>query len=153
MTPVPYPTWPVRLGSPAQSVEASRFNSLIGKAAREHQVDQALLQAIIAVESGYNARAVSNKGAKGLMQLMPETARRYGVKDMFDPAQNIRGGAQYLRDLMQRFNNDLTLTLAAYNAGEAAIVQYGHRIPPFRETMQYVPKVLDAYQQYRSAIR
>jgi soluble lytic murein transglycosylase-like protein len=153
LTPVPYPTWPVRLGVPARSVEASRYNSLIGKAAREHQVDQALLQAVIAVESGYNPRAVSHKGAKGLMQLMPETARRYGVTDIFDPAQNIKGGAQYLRDLIQRFNNDVPLALAAYNAGEAAIVQYGHRIPPFRETMLYVPKVLDAYNQYRSAIR
>lgn len=153
LTPVPYPTWPVRLGAPALSVEASRYNSLIGKMAYEHQVDQALLQAVIAVESGYNPRAVSHKGAKGLMQLMPETARRYGVTDIFDPAQNIKGGAQYLRDLMQKFNNDVPLALAAYNAGEAAIVQYGHRIPPFRETMQYVPKVLDAYQQYRSAIR
>lgn len=153
MTPVPYPTWPVRLDAPAWSAEAGQYSSLIGKVAQEHQIDQALLQAVIAVESGYNPRAVSHKGAKGLMQLMPETARRYGVTDIFDPAQNVRGGARYLRDLMQRFNNDLSLALAAYNAGEEAIVQYGHRIPPFRETMQYVPKVLDAYRQYRSVIR
>lgn len=126
-----------------------RYGPLVEKAAREHQIDRALLQAVIAAESGYDPYAISRKGAVGLMQLTPETARRYGVRNLYDPAENIRGGAQYLRDLMRRFNNDLPLTLAAYNAGEDAIVRYGNRVPPYRETLQYVPRVMDLYQRYR----
>lgn len=130
-----------------------RYAPLVEKVAREHSLDQALLQAMIAVESGFDPRAVSRKGAVGLMQLMPETARRYGVRDLYDPAENIQGGAKYLRDLMRKFNNDLSLTLAAYNAGEDAIVQYGHRIPPYRETLQYVPRVLTLYRRYQRNVR
>lgn len=122
---------------------------LLRKVAREHSIDQALLQAVMAVESGYDPNVVSRKGAVGLMQLMPETARRYGVRNLYDPAENIQGGAKYLRDLMRQFNNDLSLTLAAYNAGEDAIVQYGNRIPPYRETLQYVPRVLTLYREYQ----
>jgi soluble lytic murein transglycosylase-like protein len=132
---------------------SNRYAPLVQKVAREHSLDRALLQAMIAVESGYDPLAVSPKGAVGLMQLMPETARRYGVRDLYDPAQNIQGGAKYLRDLMRKFNNDLSLTLAAYNAGEDAIVQYGNRIPPYRETLQYVPRVLSLYRQYQRKIR
>lgn len=137
----------------ARPVDPSRFSPLVEKAAREHQIDQALLRAVIAVESGYDPNAVSHKGAVGLMQLMPQTARRYGVRNMYDPAQNIQGGARYLRDLMGKFNNDLPLVLAAYNAGEDAIAQYGNRIPPYRETRSYVPRVLDFYHQYQRSAR
>lgn len=133
----------------ARPINPERFSSLVEKAAREHQIDQALLHAVITVESGYDPQAVSQRGAVGLMQLMPQTARRYGVRNMYDPAQNIQGGARYLRDLMGKFNNDLPLVLAAYNAGEDAIVQHGNRIPPYRETRSYVPRVLDFYRQYQ----
>jgi len=132
---------------------SDRYTPLVKKAAREHSLDQALLQAMIAAESGFDPHAVSPKGAVGLMQLMPETARRYGVHNLYDPAENIQGGAKYLRDLMRKFNNDLSLTLAAYNAGEDAIIQYGHRIPPYRETLQYVPRVLTLYRQYQRNVR
>jgi soluble lytic murein transglycosylase-like protein len=127
----------------------NRYGPLVEKAAREHQIDRALLQAVIAAESGYDPYAISRKGAAGLMQLTPEIARRYGVRNLYDPAENIRGGAQYLRDLMRRFNNDLSLALAAYNAGEDAIVRYGNRVPPYRETLQYVPRVMYLYKRYR----
>lgn len=137
----------------ARPVDPDRFSPLVEKAAHEHQIDQALLRAIIAVESGYDPNAVSRKGAVGLMQLMPQTARRYGVRNIYDPAQNIQGGARYLRDLMGKFDNDLPLVLAAYNAGEAAIAQHGNRIPPYRETRSYVPRVLDFYRQYQRASR
>jgi soluble lytic murein transglycosylase-like protein len=130
-----------------------RYAPLLEKAAREHSLDRALLQAMIATESGFDPHAVSSKGAVGLMQLMPETARRYGVRNRYDPAENIQGGAKYLRDLMRKFNNDLSLTLAAYNAGEDAIIQYGNRIPPYRETLQYVPRVLTLYRQYQRNVR
>jgi len=132
---------------------SDRYAPLVQKAAREHSLDQALLQAMIAAESGFDPRAVSPKGAVGLMQLMPETARRYGVRDRYDPAENIQGGAKYLRDLMRKFNNDLSLTLAAYNAGEDAVIQHGNRIPPYRETLQYVPRVLTLYRQYQRNVR
>jgi len=132
---------------------SDRYAPLVQKAAREHSLDQALLRAMIATESGFDPHAVSSKGAVGLMQLMPETARRYGVRDLYDPAENIQGGAKYLRDLMRKFNNDLSLTLAAYNAGEDAIIQYGNRIPPYRETLQYVPRVLTLYRQYQRNAR
>lgn len=134
-------------------VNPERFNPLIEQAAREHQIDQGLLHAVITVESGYDPHAVSRRGAVGLMQLMPQTARRYGVRNMYDPAQNIQGGARYLRELMGKFNNDLSLTLAAYNAGEDAVAQYGNRIPPFRETRSYVPRVLDQYRLYQRTPR
>jgi soluble lytic murein transglycosylase-like protein len=108
-----------------------------------------LLHAVISVESGYNARAVSKRGAAGLMQLMPETARRFGVADVFDPADNVRAGAQYLIALLKLFDNDLRLALAAYNAGEGAVIKYGRRIPPYRETAAYVPRVVGFYEKFR----
>lgn len=132
---------------------SDRYAPLVQKVAREHSLDQALLQAMIEAESGFDPHAVSRKGAVGLMQLMPETARRYGVRNLYDPVENIQGGAKYLRDLMRKFNNDLSLTLAAYNAGEDAIIQYGNRIPPYRETLQYVPRVLTLYRQYQRNAR
>jgi soluble lytic murein transglycosylase-like protein len=144
---------PERSDHQMRSRNSKRFSPLVEKAAREHEIDQALLHAVITVESGYDPHAVSRRGAVGLMQLMPQTARRYGVRNIRDPAQNIQGGARYLRDLMGKFDNDLTLALAAYNAGEEAVVQYGNRVPPFRETLNYVPKVLDIYRRYQPTER
>ena len=126
----------------------SRYAKQIQAAAMAYNVDAGLIRAVISVESGYNPSAVSKGGAVGLMQLMPETAKRYKVTDRHDPAQNIRGGAQYLRDLLRMFNNDLHLTIAAYNAGEQAVMKYRNRIPPYRETLAYVPKVMKFYKQY-----
>ena len=129
----------------------SRYASQIQAAAIANNVEAALIRAVISVESGYNPSAVSRAGAVGLMQLMPETARRYNVKDRHNPGQNIHGGAQYLRDLLRMFNNDLHLTLAAYNAGEQAVMKYGNRIPPYRETLAYVPKVMKFYKRYSTS--
>ncbi len=124
-----------------------RFRSLVDEAAHAAEVDAALVHAVIAVESRYDPKAVSKRGASGLMQLMPDTAKRYGVADVFDPAQNIRAGALYLRDLLRMFDKDLKLALAAYNAGEQVVARYGNRIPPYRETEAYVPKVLAYYRK------
>lgn len=126
----------------------SRYASQIQAAAMANNVEAALIRAVISVESGYNPSAVSRAGAVGLMQLMPETARRYNVRDRRDPEQNIHGGAQYLRDLLSMFDYDLHLAIAAYNAGEQAVMKYGNRIPPYRETLAYVPKVMKFYRRY-----
>ena len=125
-----------------------KYAALISAIAREQQVQPGLVHAIVSVESRYNANAVSPKNAAGLMQLMPATASRYGVRDRFDPSENLRAGASYLRDLLHRFNNDLPLALAAYNAGENSVIRYGNRIPPFPETQMYVPQVLDLFRNY-----
>lgn len=130
----------------------ARYAKHIREAARANKLDVALIHAVISAESGYNPLARSSKGAAGLMQLMPETAKRYGVKNRLDPAQNIHGGARYLRDLVRMFNNDLQLAVAAYNAGENAVVKYGNRIPPYRETMTYVPRVMTYYRKYRTTL-
>lgn len=130
----------------------NRFASLVEAAARTYQVDAALLHAVISAESGYNPAAVSNKGAVGLMQLMPETARRYGVENSFDPEQNIRGGTKYLSYLLQLFGNNLELAVAAYNAGENAVIRHGYSIPPYRETLGYVPSVLKLQKKYRAIL-
>lgn len=117
--------------------------------AQNNQLDRELIHAVIQVESAFKVQAQSNKGAQGLMQLMPATAKRFGVKDSYDPAQNIEGGAKYLRELLTLFNNDVSLALAAYNAGENAVIKYGNSIPPYKETQLYVPKVLGIYQALR----
>jgi len=130
--------------------QPTRFSAHILAAAKETKVEPALIHAVISVESGYNPSARSHAGAVGLMQLMPGTAERYGVKNRLDPAQNIHGGARYLRDLQVMFNNNLQLVLAAYNAGEQAVIKYGKKIPPYRETIDYVPKVLSHYHRYRT---
>jgi len=135
----------------AQALEPGRYRSHILAAAEETRVDPALIHAVITVESGYNPSARSSAGAVGLMQLMPATAKRYGVKNRLDPAQNIHGGARYLRDLQVMFGNNLQLVLAAYNAGEESVMKYGRRIPPYRETVAYVPKVLSYYRKFRPA--
>ena len=134
------------------TAKARRYNKQIQKVAKKYQIEPALLHAVILAESQYNPEAISQRGASGLMQLMPDTALRYKVTDVFDPAQNIRGGAQYLRDLLKLFNNDLELTIAAYNAGENAVIKSGWRIPPFAETIAYVPKVMAFYRLYLERI-
>jgi soluble lytic murein transglycosylase-like protein len=126
------------------------FDQVVEEVSRTYGLESALLHAVISVESHYNPKAVSKKGAIGLMQLMPGTAKRYGVVDAFDPLQNLNGGAHYLRDLLTLFNSDVSLALAAFNAGEHAVAKYGNRLPPYRETVRYVPKVLDFYQRYRA---
>ena len=127
-----------------------QYAPMVTAVARKYKLDVALLHAVITVESGYNPNAQSPRGAIGLMQLMPETATRYAVKNIWDPGDNLSGGAQYLRDLLVLFNNNVSLALAAYNAGEAAVVQAGNQIPPFSETRSYVPRVLAHYASYRS---
>lgn len=124
------------------------YNHEVIAAAKETSLDPALIHAVIATESRHNPRALSNKGAFGLMQIMPATARRFNVKDKNDPKQNIVAGAKYLRELLTLYKGDLKLTLAAYNAGPGAVKKYSNHIPPYRETMHYVPKVLKFYQQY-----
>lgn len=125
---------------------SAQFDPIIEKAARAASVEADLLRAVIVVESGFNARAVSSAGAVGLMQLMPATARRFGAADRYDPKQNIHAGARYLGSLIERYDRDLRLALAAYNAGEAAVDRCGRCIPPYRETQAYVPKVLRVYE-------
>lgn len=126
--------------------KSARFEPLIQRAALSQAVRPELVRAVIVVESAFNPHAVSRRGAVGLMQLRPATARRYGVLDAFDPEQNITAGVHYLRDLLSRYGNNLELTLAAYNAGEDAVARYGNRIPPFSETQHYVPTVLRIYR-------
>jgi len=125
-----------------------RYTPLIDTTADRYRMDKYLIHAVVQAESDYNPRAVSSKGAVGLMQLMPATARRYGVTDRRDPAQNLSGGIRYLRDLMRQFRN-VSLALAAYNAGESAVKKYGHQIPPYPETRHYIRKVIRYYQQHR----
>jgi soluble lytic murein transglycosylase-like protein len=126
------------------------YRMIVDEVSRTYGMESALLHAVISVESRYNPKAVSKKGAVGLMQLMPQTAKRYWVSDAFDPRQNLDGGAQYLRDLLRMFNNDLHLALAAYNAGEQAVMKHGNRIPPYGETQRYVPLVLDRYKRFQT---
>jgi len=120
----------------------------IKRAANRHKLPYHLIHAVIRAESGYNAHAVSHAGAQGLMQLMPATAQRFGVKDPFNPRDNINGGSKYLSYLIKLFKGDYKLALAAYNAGENAVIRYGNRIPPYKETQNYVRKVLRFYQSY-----
>jgi soluble lytic murein transglycosylase-like protein len=119
----------------------TRFEPLVQQYAQEHGLRADLVRAVIQVESGFNPRARSPKGALGLMQLMPATARELGVQNAFDPAENIRGGATYLRQLLDRYDGNEELALAAYNAGSGAVDRHGGQIPPFRETRDYVRKV------------
>jgi soluble lytic murein transglycosylase-like protein len=132
----------------ARSVE---YDAAINRAAGEAKVHPELVRAVIVVESGFNPRAISRRGAIGLMQLLPTTARRYGAFNAFDPEQNIHAGALYLADLIARYGGEkLDLVLAAYNAGEDAVEKYGRRIPPYKETQAYVPNVLRMYRALRA---
>jgi soluble lytic murein transglycosylase-like protein len=124
-----------------------RFADLIEQAAYRHQVDAKLVHAVIQTESAYNSTAQSPKGAVGLMQLMPDTARRFGVTDRNDPDQNVDGGTRYLKHLINMFNPNLDLAVAAYNAGENAVIRYNNSIPPYPETQNYVKQVLALYNR------
>jgi soluble lytic murein transglycosylase-like protein len=132
--------------SASMLARASQYDSIIERAAVSAAVEPNLLRAVIVVESGFNSRAVSKRGAVGLMQLMPATASRFGVFDLYDPKENVHAGASYLKFLMDRFGHNVRLALAAYNAGEDAVDRNGGQIPPFTETMAYVPKVLRIYR-------
>jgi soluble lytic murein transglycosylase-like protein len=132
---------------------ASQYDAIIEKAAMSAALEPNLLRAVIVVESGFNSRAVSKRGAVGLMQLMPATASRFGVSNPYDPLENVHGGARYLKFLMDRFGQNVRLALAAYNAGEDAVDRNGGQIPPFTETMAYVPKVLKIYHMLTSQPR
>jgi soluble lytic murein transglycosylase-like protein len=136
-------------GRQAEPKLNSQYGRIIEEIARTYGLESALIHAVVSVESAYRVTAVSRKGAGGLMQLMPETAQRYGVADRFDPVQNLHGGARYLSDLLKMFNGDMRLTLAAYNAGENNVIKYGNQIPPFQETRAYVPKVMELYRKYQ----
>ena len=146
--PAPSPGAEAPVPANYRAPSSTQWNSHIEAAARANNLEPALIRAVISAESGHNPFARSPAGAVGLMQLMPATAQRYGVTNRLDPAQSINGGARYLRDLMDMFGNDMQLALAAYNAGEEAVMRYGRRIPPFQETMNYVPRVLKFYRQY-----
>lgn len=125
-----------------------RFDPLIHKVANRYDVDPALVKAIIKAESGYNPKAISKRGAKGLMQLMPGTAKALGVKDCFNPEHNINGGVKYFKELLERFNGNVKLSLAAYNAGARKVRLYGG-VPPFKATRYYVEKVFEYYSLYK----
>jgi len=128
----------------AQKAADSRLDRIVQDAAQRHGIDPVLVKAVISTESGWNTRAISQKGAVGLMQLIPSTAQRFGVGNPFDPAQNVEGGTMYLKSLLQRYNGDLSKSLAAYNAGERA-VDLSRGVPAIPETQRYVRKVTNAY--------
>jgi soluble lytic murein transglycosylase-like protein len=126
------------------------YDTIVNNAAIIYGVDPALIKAVIKTESDFDPYAVSNKGASGLMQLIPDTATRFGVTDVFDPKANIYGGTQYLSWLMTYFKGDLELVLAAYNAGEHAVEKYNNQVPPYKETINYVKKVFKFLDYYKS---
>jgi len=128
------------------------YRTLVDQVAERTNVEPALLHAVIQTESAYNPYARSPKGAVGLMQLMPGTAARYGVTDRTQASSNLYGGASYLRDLLRMFNNNMNLALAGYNAGENAVKRYGYQIPPYRETRNYVKRVLALYRTHLSKV-
>jgi soluble lytic murein transglycosylase-like protein len=130
-------------------VAPEQIDALVKQNADTWQVDPSLVKAIIANESGFNANATSPVGAQGLMQLMPATAQGVGVKDSYDPAQNVAGGTRYLKGLLDRFHGDVKLAVAAYNAGPGAVEKYGD-VPPYAETKNYVQNVLGSYDKYRA---
>jgi soluble lytic murein transglycosylase-like protein len=136
--------------SDASSERFTRYGEWIRQAAILYQIPEELIRAIIKCESDYDARAVSPAGAQGLMQMIPQTALRMQVRDAFDPREAIFGGTRYLRVLANMFNGDLELTIAGYNAGEAAVVRYAG-IPPYEETQAYVAHVLTYYRRYRTS--
>jgi soluble lytic murein transglycosylase len=141
------------LREPAVSARVTRaYDPAIRRASKEHGVSAALVKAIIAAESGFDPFAVSRKGAQGLMQLMPGTARELGVDDALDPWQNIDGGTRYLGKMIERFPGELTLAVAAYNAGPEAVTRH-QGVPPFDETRTYVKRVLRYYKKYNADFR
>lgn len=143
------PKMPVALARKQYNPAArTELQPVVDQAARRFGLSTALINAVITVESGFNAGAVSPKGAMGLMQLMPSTAARFDVRNVFSPRENIDGGSAYLAELLRRFGGDMRLALAAYNAGSRAVVQAGYHIPPFGETQNYVPLVMNYYRRY-----
>lgn len=134
----------IRATREARTTDAGRYESIIQRQAERQHLNPDLVRAVIQVESGFDPSARSDKGAEGLMQLMPSTAADYGVRDPFDPTENIRGGTAYLRDLLDRYGNDERLALAAYNAGPGTVDRFGGTVPPFPETQRYVRKIRSA---------
>lgn len=135
----------------SSNLKGKNYDHLIAKAADKFNLDSALIKAIIKAESNFNHRAVSPVGAQGLMQLMPKTASSLNVDDSFHPEKNIEGGARYLRYLLNVYKGNLSLALAAYNAGEKAVAKYHYNIPPYRETQNYVRRVLSFYREYSNS--
>jgi Transglycosylase SLT domain len=127
------------------------FEKFIRAAAKRYDMDADLIHCVVAVESNFNPKAVSPKKASGLMQLLPQTAAHYGVKNIFDPEENINAGTRYLKELMAKYH-DLTLALAAYNAGPERVDQYGRRVPPFLETMKYVQRIAKSYAKIKAEV-
>jgi membrane-bound lytic murein transglycosylase MltF len=145
----------IPLHPPAPSAQAATrkdVERLVNSASDQHQVDPDLVRSVIKAESGFNPRAVSPKGAQGLMQLMPGTASQLGVKDAFSPGENVEGGTRYLRDLLVLYNNDMAKALAAYNAGPQRVAQY-NGVPPYRETHAYVARVIKDFNRTKLAAR
>ncbi|MBC7925763.1 MAG: lytic transglycosylase domain-containing protein [Bryobacteraceae bacterium] len=136
---------PVELSEGKAAEAVLSIPELVETTAKKYDVDPLLVHSVIQVESGYNSRAVSPKGAQGMMQLMPGTARRFGVSNIFDPRENVEGGVRYLKYLQSLFPQDTKLAIAAYNAGEGAVWKYNNRVPPYRETEQYVQMVGQRY--------
>jgi hypothetical protein len=130
------------------NIDVNKYDEIINRTANKFGLDSALIKAIIKAESNFNHNAVSPVGAQGLMQLMPKTAYALSVDDSFHPEKNIEGGARYLRYLLKTYRGDLSLALAAYNAGEKAVAKYHYNIPPYRETQNYVRRVLSFYKSY-----
>jgi Transglycosylase SLT domain len=134
---------------PAPVAETAPFREMVKAAAARYGVDADLIASVIAAESNFDPKAVSKKNARGLMQLLPETAARFGVQNIFDPQENIDAGTHYLRDLLARYHNDLVLALAAYNAGPERVLQFG-RVPPYPETVSYIRRVKRSYEKSKS---
>lgn len=127
------------------------YYDIIRAAANHYGVDADLIHCVIAVESNFNAKAVSPRNARGLMQLLPSTAGRLGVKNIFDPKENVDGGTRYLRDMLARYNGDVALALAAYNAGPEKVQRYGNRVPPYTETQNYVLRIARGYAKMKAS--
>ena len=136
---------------PAPVATTAPLRDIVKAAAARYSMDVDLILSVIAAESNFDPKAISKKNARGLMQLLPETAARFGVHDIFDPAENIDAGTHYLRDLLQRYNNDLALALAAYNAGPERVQQFG-RVPPYAETTSYIRRVKRGYEKSKAGV-
>jgi soluble lytic murein transglycosylase-like protein len=150
-SPAPPATTLIKVATGACSISSGNqaVDALVNEAASRHGLDPCLILSVMRAESGFNRMAISPKGASGLMQLMPATATRFGVRNIFDPRENVFAGAKYLRWLLDRFGNDVRLALAGYNAGEGAVEFYGYRIPPFLETQNYVRTIYSRYSRLR----
>jgi len=135
---------------PEMLTDRTPFEKVIRAAAERYGLDADLIHCVIAVESNFDPKAVSPKNARGLMQLLPQTAAMFGVKDVFDPEENVNAGTHYLHDLLEKYRNNLTLALAAYNAGPERVDQYGRRVPPYLETMKYVQRIAKSYAKMKA---